>query len=125
VNGRRETPAPYWIAGCADGRGASYYNFGDRRETAADKYFRASLDTLKAIRRILRDGGFMIQLIAFARPAEQLSRYLENMHSAGFAEVLGNIGERTWRVVPNRKWHATLKGRTHSANEVVLVHRAV
>ncbi|MCX5653589.1 MAG: DNA methyltransferase [Planctomycetota bacterium] len=36
VDGRRETPAPYWVAGCNDGQGASFYNFGDRRETAAD-----------------------------------------------------------------------------------------
>ena len=38
VNGRRETPAPYWIAGCNDGQGASFYNFGDRDEAAADTY---------------------------------------------------------------------------------------
>ena len=51
VDGRRETPAPYWIAGCNDGQGASFYNFGDRRQTAADNYFQNSLTTLKAIRR--------------------------------------------------------------------------
>src|SRR5439155_26874998 len=39
VDGRRETPAPYWIAGCNDGQGASFYNFGDRRQAAADNYF--------------------------------------------------------------------------------------
>jgi hypothetical protein len=30
VLGRRETPAPFWIAGTLDGAGASYYTFGDR-----------------------------------------------------------------------------------------------
>lgn len=39
VDGRRETPAPYWIAGCSDGQGASFYNFGDRREQDAKTYF--------------------------------------------------------------------------------------
>lgn len=130
VDGRRETPAPYWIAGCSDGQGASYYNFGDRRESAANKYFQTSLKTLYAIRRVMRDGGLIVQMVAFNRPNDQLPRYLENMRAAGFAELSAD-GEftttdcRIWREVPNRKWHASLKGRIHSANEVVLIHRAV
>ena len=123
VDGRRETPAPYWIAGCSDGQGASFYNFGDRRQSAADNYFRASLDTLKSIRCVIRDGGTMVQMVAFNRPDEQLPRYLANMEEAGFAEA-GPDG-RIWRQVPNRKWHACLNGKTHSSNEVVLIHRAV
>ena len=87
VDGRRETPAPYWIAGCNDGQGGSFYNFGDRRESAADKYFATSLATLKAIRSVMKDGAHMVQMIAFNRPAEHLPRYLENMEKAGFAEV--------------------------------------
>jgi DNA modification methylase len=124
VDGRRETPAPYWIAGCNDGRGASFYNFGDRSEAAADSYFRTSLTTLHAIRRVMRQGGHVVQLLAFNRPADQLPRYLDNMRSAGFAEVRISA-TRIWRQVPRRKWHATLIGKTHSSNEVVLVHRAV
>lgn len=125
VDGRRETPAPYWIAGCNDGQGASFYNFGDRRQGAADSYFRNSLLTLQAIRRVMKDGGHMVQMVAFNRPEEQLPRYLENMRSAGFSEVLVGSPDRIWRQVPNRKWHATLKGKTHSSSEVVLVHRAI
>ncbi len=124
VDGRRETPAPYWIAGCNDGQGASFYNFGDRKESAADSYFEKSLATLKAIRRVMQDGGHIVQLVAFNRPEDQLQRYLRNMRIAGFAESkLGN--SRIWRQVPNRKWHATLMGKTNSSNEVVLVHRAL
>lgn len=123
VDGRRETPAPYWIAGCNDGQGASFYNFGDRRETAADTYFRKSLLTLKSIRGVMRDGGHIVQLVAFNRPDDQLPRYLANMRNAGFSEV--ETGKRIWRQVPHRKWHATLIGETSSANEVVLVHKAV
>ena len=48
VDGRRESPAPYWIAGCKDGKGASFYNFGDRRQGAADAYFANSFRTLRA-----------------------------------------------------------------------------
>lgn len=123
VDGRRETPAPYWIAGCNDGQGGAFYHFGDRRETAANTYFAKSLSTLKAIRAMMRDGGFMIQMVAFNHPADQLARYLENMEAAGFAEV--SVDDRVWRQVPGRKWHARQKGTTNSSKEVVLVHRAV
>ena len=124
VDGRRETPAPYWIAGCNDGQGASFYNFGDRRQAAADNYFRTSLATLHAIRAVMRDGGHMVQMVAFNKADEQLPRYLENMKVAGFCEVPGG-DSRIWRQVPQRKWHATFIGKTDAANEVVLVHRAV
>lgn len=125
VDGRKETPAPYWIAGCNDGQGASYYNFADRRKNAIDVYFRESLRTLKSIRKVLRTGAHMVQLVAFNEPDEQLRRYAENMHAAGFLEMPESAHGRIWRSVPNRKWHACLKGKTHSSNEVVLIHRAV
>jgi DNA modification methylase len=125
VDGRRETPAPYWIAGCNDGQGGAFYNFGDRRETAADNYFRASLKTLEGIRSVVRDGGYMIQMVAFNRPEDQLPRYLNNMKHAGFAEVAENTESRIWRSVPHRRWHASIIGKTNSSNEVVLIHRAV
>jgi len=125
VDGRRETPAPYWITGCKDGQGASYYNFGDRRQANADRYFDMSLRTLCGIRNVLRDGAHVVQMVAFSRPDEQLPRYLHNMYLAGFSEVSWAGKDRIWRQVPNRKWHATFFGRTNAACEVVLVHRAV
>lgn len=125
VDGRRETPAPYWIAGCNDGEGASFYNFGDRRHAAAEKYFRNSLLTLRAIRRVMKTNGLMIQMVAFNRPDVQLPRYLTNMDAAGFEECGDGALGRIWRQVPHRKWHATLRGKTHSSDEVVLIHRAV
>jgi hypothetical protein len=127
VNGRRETPAPYWIANCNDGQGASFYNFGDRRGGGLTKYFRASLNTLLAVRRLIKDGGKIVQLVAFSEPESQLSMYLENMRAAGFEEMIlpGHCRQRIWRDVPSRKWHASLKGRTSSSREVVLIHQAV
>jgi len=123
VDGRRETPAPYWIAGCNDGHGASYYNFADRHRGADDRYFEVSLKTLKAVREVMADGGVMVQMIAFSRPTVQLVKYLQNMVQAGFREIDLNR-RRIWRDVPNRRWHAACKGRTNSANEVVLIHQA-
>ena len=131
VDGRRESPAPYWIAACNDGQGASFYNFADRRQGTADSYFIESLRTLHGIRSVMRTGAFFVQLIAFSQPIEQLPRYLDNMDRAGFEEVRldDEAGRkrhrRIWRAVPGRRWHAHLKGKLNSSREVVLVHRAV
>jgi hypothetical protein len=131
VDGRRESPAPYWIINGKDGQTESYYTFGHRRQSTTVPYFITSLRTLRSIRRVVKRGAFMVQLVAFNDPEFQLSRYLSNMTAAGFEEVsLSEPGQmdgekRIWREVPNRKWHAASKGKTHSSREVVLVHRAV
>ena len=128
VDGRRETPAPYWIAGCNDGQGAAFYNFSDRR-AAADLYFEESLRALRALREVVKSGAFVIQLVAFAAPRQHLRRYLKNMAIAGFREVRCDTRNRSfhriWRAVPRRRWHANLKGDLNSSREVVLIHRAV
>lgn len=87
VDGRRETAAPYWLAACSDGHGASFYNFAYRSENAADRYFAESLKTLTAIRHVMADDATFVQLIAFSNPKRHLPRYLANMTKAGFAEV--------------------------------------
>lgn len=129
VDGRKESPAPYWIAGCQDGRGNAFYNFADRR-SEDDVYFERSLNTLTAIREVTKDGATMVQMLAFAEPRRHLRRYLENMALAGFREIrqdldLGRASHRRiWRDVPRRSWHARMKGNLESAREVVLVHVA-
>lgn len=121
VDGRRETPAPYWIANRSDGQGSSYYSFGNRKSHDSGVYFLTALETLKSIRRVVADDGMMIQLIAFSKPEVQLVRYLEIMELAGFRESLP-LESRIWRDVPNRKWHANSRGTSPSAREVLLVH---
>jgi len=129
VDGRRETPAPYWIAACQDGQGASFYNFGGREEEGLHRYFESSLRTLMAIRHVLQPGAIAVQLVAFGDPHTQLPRYLGNMELAGFTEVFpfgrrrDGHAKRLWRHVPGRKWHAAIHGSTNSSREVVLVHR--
>lgn len=131
VDGRRETPAPYWIAGCQDGQGDSFYNFGSRHQPGLHSYFETSLLTLKAIRRVMHTGAYIIQMLSFSNPEDHLPRYLTNMENAGFKETkfecdkLTEPTNRIWRIVPNRKWHANLKGKTSGSREVVLIHRAV
>jgi len=131
IDGRRETPAPYWIADCLDSKGSSFYNFADRRKIDCDDYFVESLRTLESIRSVVTDDAWMVQLIAFSNPRNQLRRYLRNMELAGFREVrTARVGDRQqrfrriWRGVPGRAWYANLKGQTTSSREVVLIHRA-
>lgn len=126
VDGRRESPAPYWLANCQDGQGAAYYNFADRRrEEAIDAYFNTSLQTLKGIRSVMKDGASFIQMIAFSDPVNHLPRYLDNMRAAGFTEAFPAGAGQIQRHVPSRRWHATMKGELNGAREIVLVHRAV
>lgn len=130
VDGRKESPAPYWITGCEDGHGGSYYTFGSRKQRGLESYFESSLRSLASIRKVMRRGGYVVQMLAFADPDVQLPRYLANMKAAGFREVLGYThlcraaDNRIWRTVPNRKWHASLKGDTRGSREVVLIHVA-
>jgi hypothetical protein len=129
VDGRHETPAPYWLANCQDGQGAAYYTFVDRRRQELTGYFAESLRTLRGIRAVMKPGAYIVQMVAFADANEQLPRYLATMREAGFAEDRprssgGRLRPRIWRPVPGRKWHAVVKGETPASKEVVLVHRA-
>lgn len=126
VDGRRETPAPYWIANQLDGQGAAHYNFGGRKQVTLDDYFSMSLRTMKAVRAAMRGGATIVQMVAFSEPSSQVRRYLETMRAAGFSEARDLAGRlaRTWRDVPGRAWHATLNGRSASSRELVLVHVA-
>lgn len=126
VDGRKETPAPYWIANKLDGKGGAYYNFGERQRQHQDDYFAESLKTLHGIRAVMKNGAPIIQVLAFADPRKHLPRYLENMTIAGFTEVTptGRRYRRIWRKVPGRTWHANSKGQTNSAREIVLIHEA-
>lgn len=127
VKGRRETPAPFWIAASLDGQGASYYTFGDRKAQELESYFEQALAAFTSIARIADKGTLVVQMLAFAEPEWQLKRYVEMMDHAGFREVrfreLANgLDGRIWRSVPNRKWYASQRGTTPSSNEVVLFH---
>jgi hypothetical protein len=124
VQGRKETSAPFWIANCLDGQGASFYTFGDRRKHE-DLYFEKLLVAFMDIRKIVRDDAFIVQLVGFANPDEQLPGYLETMCEAGFAEqeVNGQRPSEFWRTVPNRKWYTCLREETRQSSEVLLIHR--
>jgi DNA methylase len=128
VAGRRETAAPYWLAGQVDGNGGAYYTFG-HHQSSDDIYFQKAAACWEGIRTVVRRGAIVIQLVAFADPDRQLRRYLRTMDAAGFREIRekgpgGSAVRRTRRTVPGRRWHATLKGRLRSAREILLLHES-
>ncbi len=127
VQSRRETAAPFWIADCYDGEGAAFYTFGDRRKSDHEKvYFSNLLRTFAAIRRVVREDAYVVQLVGFGKPEEHLPRYVQTMREAGFAEYEpdGGCPHRFWRSVPNRKWYNWLREDSDSsAAEILLVHR--
>jgi hypothetical protein len=128
VQGRRETPAPFWITSCYDGQGASYYTFGDRKAQGLNIYFSQALAAFKSVARIADKETLIVQMVAFSESRSQVKRYTKMMMNAGFAEVkfpeLANRPDgRVWRTVPNRKWYASQRGTIPSSSEVVLFHR--
>lgn len=131
IKGRREVPAPFWIAGGLDGNGASYYTMGSRTPTGLDNYFAEIERSFSRIHGLLADDAIVVQLIAFANIAQQLPRYLIAMQRAGFAELSiegrdAAVGDKhMWRKVPSRRWYASLQGDTPSSNELLLIHRRV
>lgn len=128
VQGRRETPAPYWIANANDGHGSSFYTFGGRKQKSHKKYFDVLADVYSALAKIADDNTILVQMVGFSKPDTQLPRYLKTMETAGFTEnLLEHITDspdgRLWRSVPNRKWYAENNRSSGSSKEVVLFHK--
>lgn len=128
IKGRRETPAPFWIANVLDGHGPSYYTFGDRKQQKLIKYFDELYKAFFSLARLSSAETVLVQMVAFSNPSWQLPQYLEVLERAGFVECyLHGIPEtedgRLWRKIPHRKWYATNKGEKASSEEVVLFHR--
>jgi hypothetical protein len=128
VQGRRETPAPYWIADSRDGDGSSYYTFGDRKQPRLTAYYDAAHRAFSALAKIADERTVVVQMIAFSDPTWQLPQYLWTLERAGFREVVfdrssDSTDGRLWRNIPNRKFYADQKGATMASKEVVLFHR--
>ncbi|MDP9378617.1 MAG: hypothetical protein M3Q29_00400 [Chloroflexota bacterium] len=126
VQGRRETPAPYWLIGAQDGHGASYYTMGDRKSILGrEGYFRTLIDSYTSVRSFLHPDALVVQLVAFADVASQLPAFLGAMQSAGYTEASPVVAgrEQLWRSVPSRKWYNYLDSARHPARELLLFHR--
>ncbi|SRR6266704_5601867 len=122
--GRKETPAPYWIASLPDGNGAAFYTLGSRTPTGIERYFGRLEVTFRSLIPLLDRTAVIAQLVAFADPESQLQRYLGTMQEAGYIQLTDadrSIGELTRRV-PNRKWYARSKPNGRAASELLLLH---
>lgn len=128
ILGRRETPAPFWIAGALDGHGASFYTLGGRHQAELRKYYANAQQAFSSLAHLATKRTFIVQMVAFSDVSWQLPAYLEMMESAGFVEwkipeLANGTDGRAWRSVPNRKWYADANGKTASSIEVVLFHK--
>lgn len=122
VQGRRETPAPYWIAGCQDGASASHYTLGGRRSKEHQAYFDAMQKVFENLARIANTETYMVQLVGFSEPKAQLPRYLEIVRNAGFKSV-SKPQTAGIRSVPNRKWYTQRDVAAPRRNEYLLIHK--
>ena len=67
VLGRRETPAPYWLADLQDGHGASHYTMGSRSPLGLENYFAALRQGFEGLRTVLSNDTIIVQLVAFSK----------------------------------------------------------
>ncbi|NMC20337.1 MAG: site-specific DNA-methyltransferase [Thermogutta sp.] len=128
VQGRRESPAPFWVANCQDGQGASHYTFGDRKQQNLVQYFQGIRESFASVRAVIDRSALVVQMVAFSDPDWQIPRFLEAMQEAGFDEVspeaLGiPVDGRLWRSVPGRRWFALIRKSLATSKELVLFHR--
>lgn len=130
VSGRRETPAPFWIANELDGNGISHYTMAARSDPSLVSYFKKLEEGFADLGRLANKETVLVQMVGFHDPKDDLSRYLAVMKRAGFTEfVLPELGHgsrdgRLWRGVPHRAWWVQDGNRgVHTAREVVLVHK--
>lgn len=132
LQGRRETPAPYWIASELDGQGLSHYTMGARADKTLDTYFQRLADAYRDLASLASEITWIAQLVGFSDVPSQLPRYLDTMAAVGLEEVRFPELEtapdgRCWREVPSRRWwvaaSAMGKVASHTSREVLLVHR--
>jgi hypothetical protein len=127
VDGRKETPAPFWIANKLDGAGASFYTMGDRRQPNQTTYF-SNLDaSFGSVASLCDENTIFVHVVSFSNCRTQLPRFLETAERHGLVELRLPLAKsrdgRLWRKVPNRRWHAHQKGSTSASRELVLFHR--
>lgn len=124
IQGRRETPAPYWIADLRDGQGEAYYTMGGRSPLGLRNYFERLSAAFQNLRTIASPDTTVVQLVAFSHAETQLPLYLAAMESAGFREsAAGSVISRQERLVPNRKWYNQGRDGNDASTEVLLIHK--
>lgn len=125
IEGRKETPAPYWIINSHDGNGLSYYTLGDRKQKGLQNYFSNLRTSFKSLKSFLDENSIIVQLVGFSDPSWQLQRYLEIMDELGYEESGHTMTSDGFfsRSVPNRKWYTQYRDLSKSSErEYLLIH---
>jgi len=120
--GRKQTPAPYWIANVPDGHGASFYTGGSQTPTGLRNYFTMITSAFSSVSEMLAPGGYAVQLVGFSDAEHQLPAYLECLRKAGLEEC-EVVGGRLDRQVAHRRWYTRRFDDVDTATEYMLVHR--
>jgi DNA modification methylase len=129
ILGRKETPAPFWLANQRDGAGESHYLLGPRDEDELVTYYARLKSVFSSVRSLLDKNSIIVQLVAFSDPTWQLPAYLQTMNEAGYVEAeagcttSAKVNGRIWREVPGRKWYANKRGEIPASKEVMLLHK--
>jgi DNA modification methylase len=128
VRGRKETPAPYWLADCLDGHGQSHYCLGDRKKKRLGDYFNGINKSFTGVREVISPTALVVQMVSFKQPTWQIPAYLSAMSEAGYTEIMPSdlgipVAGRLWRLVPGRRWFALIQGKLKTSRELVLFHR--
>ena len=126
VEGRRETPAPYWIGDVRDGHNPSYYTMGSRSRSGIENYFEVLRQGFENLRPVLDEDTKVVQLVGFSDWGSQLPLFLESMTAAGYERlpVLEDLSDKAQtRTVPHRKWYTNRQSMHDASHEVLLIHR--
>jgi DNA modification methylase len=129
ILGRKETPAPFWLANQRDGAGESHYLLGPRDEDELVTYYARLKSVFSSVRSLLDKNSVVVQLVAFSDPVWQLKTYLDTMQEAGFVEAevdcdtTAKVRGRIWRKILGRKWYANKRGEIPASKEVMLLHK--
>jgi DNA modification methylase len=130
VNSRKETSAPFWLAGLKDGKGEAYYTMGGRSSKGLSEYFIKLNRLFSTLKQYIDDDAIVIQLVAFADLGKQLPEFLKSMNEAGYQEVFplnNDTNTRISRNVPNRKWYTNLNdiSKQQASIETILFHKPI
>ena len=128
ISGRRETPAPFWIANQFDGKGESHYTMGGRLRNDDAVYFESLRESFRSIREICDEKTVIAQVVGFSDPSTQFAQYISTLSETGYEEMVPIQAEqskpsRVWRNVPSRRWYTSNVENTSSDKEVLLFHK--
>jgi hypothetical protein len=126
VNSRKETAAPFFLAGLKDGNSEPFYTLGGRSIKGQSEYFYRLRAVFQSLKDYISEDALVVQLVAFADMERHLPEFLKAMNDAGYEETFPlSTNNRVSRQVPNRKWYTALNdvSKQQASTEIVLFHR--